>query len=220
MNVAVAAAGALGLVWVLSRKRRKPTPKPTAVVEPTPPPPSSADAERLATIADLMELYVSDTPKPGSFYRIGPDQTINEVARDALNSIGPHNAYARTLYIHCLQSGQYNLGRYGTPAEALDFPGDMLVPGIGKGILAAFRARNKDAYALMLAGKYPRMAVDPASAAPLPPPMGGTSYGMPWLPPVDGASLAIGEPSCAHASWSDGSSTIDPPPELLSLLKD
>ncbi len=221
MNAVAAAAGGVALIWLVTRKkRRKPSPRPTGtVVEPTRPA-TGAEAQRLATIAELLEKWVSDTPTPGFFFELGPDDTINAVARDALNSIGPHNAFARTSYIHCLQSGKYNLGRYGTSAEALDFGGDMLVPGIGKGILAAFRARNADALALMRAGRYPRMTVDPSSGSPLPPPKGGDSYGMPWLPPIDAGSLAIGEPSCALFTWSDGSSTIDPPPELLSLLKD
>ncbi len=45
------------------------------------------------------------------------------------------------------------------------------------------------------------------------------AFGLLWLPPVDPEQLAEGNVTCAPFSWEDGSSTIDPDPELLTLLE-
>jgi len=47
----------------------------------------------------------------------------------------------------------------------------------------------------------------------------GTSFAMLWLPPVDPTALSQGVVTCGLVEWSDGSSSIDPPPQLLSLLQ-
>jgi hypothetical protein len=211
MRTAVVAAGGLALVWLYAHKRRqRALAEPSLVVEPLPP--SSSDA-----LEALLKDFVGDEATPGLFYQVQADDTLLGVAGSALNSIGPHSAAARLSYAYCLQSSPgWNMRLYGTPSTSNAFGSELLVPGKNTGVRVAFRARNADALELMLAGRLPRMAVDPISGAPLP--GKGASYGLLWLPPVDPQSLALGQPTCAPYSWSDGSSTIDPPPELLSQL--
>ena len=230
MSVWAAGAGVLGLVWLASRRRRR---RAIAVVEtPTPvvvEPPVAVEppaSERLLEIESLLGEFISDTPRPGFFYQIKRDDTLADITRTALNTVGPHTEKARLSYMHCLQSGpNWNLPTYGTPSVTKTFPKKYLVPGINMGVRVAFLPRNEDAHALMLQGIRAKIAVDPTKGAPLrneSPPIFPTTpvhYGLLWLPPVDEDSLASGEPTCAPFSWDDDSSTIDPPPQLLELLE-
>jgi hypothetical protein len=106
---------------------------------------------------------------------------------------------------------------YATPSTTKTFPKEYLVPGKSIGVRVAFLPRNADAHGLLLQGIKPSMTVDPTTGASAT--TDATSYGLLWLPPVDAESLASGEPTCAPFSWGDGSSTIDPPPQLLELLE-
>lgn len=193
------------------------------IVEPDrPAPPTAEELSRLQQIEALLDQFVATQPTPGYFYPVQDGDTLPAVAQAALATIGPHTAAARMSYIHCLQSGTFNLGRYGTPSTSKDFPAELLIPGKGLGVRVAFRGRNADALELMADAVMPKMTVDPISGAPRPPGPSGvahTSLGVLWLPPVSAQSLALGEPTCAPYSWADGSSTIDPPPELMALLE-
>jgi hypothetical protein len=222
MSMWVAGASALALVWIASRRRRKPRRDTTVVVvEPAEPEPVvEPPFGRLAMIEELLDEFVSDTPRPGFFYQIRGADTLASVSRDALDSIGPHAKSARTSYMHCLQSGpNWNMRLYGTKSTTKSFPKENLVPGKGIGILVAFLPRNMDAHARMLRGELPTMTVDKKDGKPLSVPSPFVDRGLVWFPPVDEESLAEGEPTCAPFSWDDGSSTIDPPPQLLELLE-
>ena len=64
----------------------------------------------------------------------------------------------------------------------------------------------------MGAGVIPGRSVDEHAKA-----LGdGKSYGLLWLPP---ASLQSGHLTCVGFSWADGSSKLNPDPELLGLLE-
>jgi len=219
MRLAAAVAGGLALVW-LARRKQKRAPlqlDSTLITEPLPPASAGAMYEHGLELRALLGEFVRESPTPGFFYTVRPGDTLPSVAGEALGTIGPHGEHARLTYGFCIQSGpRFNLPTYGTPSTSNDFPDDLLVPGKRIGVRVAFRPRNEDAIAAMLSGRMPRMTVDPVTGAP---DKTGSSLGTLWLPPVDPASLAIGEPSCGAYSWSDGSSSIDPPPELLRLLK-
>ena len=241
MSVWATGAGALALMWLLSRRRSKATPKPGVrragrpkglkiraggkPTIPTPglptptPGPEPDPVDILAEIQDLLNEFISDEPRPGFFYQIQKDDSLSAITRKALNTISSHSNQARLSYIHCLSSGpQWNMRLYGTPSYApKTYPKYFLVPGKNTGVRAAFFPRNADAHALMLQGIEPDMTVNPTTGKSL---GEGSSWGLLWLPPVDGDSLAAGEPTCAPFNWDqDGSSTIDPPPQLLDLLQ-
>ena len=171
----------------------------------------------MGEIEDLLREFISDEPRPGFFYQILKTDTFSKITKKALNSISAHTDQARLSYMYCLQSGpKWNMRLYGTPSTTKKFPKIYMVPGKNTGVRVAFMPRNADAHALMLQGFKPQMTVNKVTGAPL---GGNHSFGLLWLPPVDGDSLASGDPSCAPFTWDDDSSTIDPPPQLLVLLK-
>lgn len=90
------------------------------------------------------------------------------------------------------------------------YPDAYMVPGARLGVRVAFLPRNVDALGLLRRREMPWSTVDKRTGAPK---MGGDSYGLLWLPPVDD------EFSCQGYTWEDGSSAIDPPPELLEELR-
>lgn len=222
MSMWAAGAGALALVWLAASRRHRRKPVPVVVTDPPlvvedPETPDVDDSERLQDIAALLEEFVSPTPRPGFFYAIRKNDNLWDIARAALKTVGEHSDSALLSYMFCLQSGpRWNLPLYGTPSVTKSFPKKYLVPHMNLGVRVAFLPRNMDALELMRLGIKPVMVVDPKTGAPI-----GkySSYGLLWLPPVDEESLASGDPTCADFSWSDGSSTIDPPPQLLMLLE-
>lgn len=201
MGLGVLLACGAALCFVATRRgRRKP---PASLMSPPPAPEPKTLAE------ELLEQYVSDDPCPGHFYQIQPHDTPTGVAAQALGA----DAAEENLidYIHCWASGpNYNMPMFATPSTSKTFPHRLLVPGKRLGVRVAFLPRNDDALGAMLEGRLPRRTVDPDTGAP----RGvGRSYGLLWLPPVDE------EYSCASFEWPDGSSTIDPPPALLEMLR-
>lgn len=169
-------------------------------------------------IEQLLERYVSDEPVPGRFYQAQPGDTLPDVAACALSTVGAHTRAQLLQYVYCIQSGpRWNVAKYATPSTTRVFGPELLVPGLGMGIRVAFLPRNEDALGKMLEeGVMPVMAVDPQTGAPL---SDDDALGLIWLPPVSAENLEQGDVTCAPYSWSDGSSTIDPPPELLALLE-
>lgn len=173
---------------------------------------------RLQRIAHLLERFVADDPAPGFFYQVQPGDRLPDVAAAALGRVGAFSRRQLEQYVFCISSGpQWNVAKYGTPSVTKAFGNELLVPGLGKGVRVAFLPRNEDALDSMLQGRSPAMRVDPKSGRP----RGDMfdAYGLLWLPPVDAGELSRGEISCAAFSWPDGSSSIDPPTELLVLLE-
>lgn len=169
-------------------------------------------------IEDLLDNLLAPTPKNAHLYQISRGDTVESVARAVLNDMGDGWTEQMLLdYIHCMSSGPYNLGRYGTPSTTKSFPKRFLAPGIQRGLRVAFLPRNQNALVMLRNGILPKMVVDPRTGAP----RGSADdihYGLIWLPPIDPTDFAVGIISCAPYSWEDGSSTIDPDPELLALV--
>jgi hypothetical protein len=138
------------------------------------------------------------------------------VAAAALETLGvefgPREAHD---YVHTI-CGPYNLDTYGSSLTTKKEGAALLVPGLGQGILAAFRPRNADALAFMRRGKRPPCTVDRRTGAAL---GSGDSFGVLWLPPVCPRELQSGNVTCRPFPWDDGSSSIDPPPDLMERLE-
>lgn len=176
---------------------------PSVRLEPKPEPGESAP-----DVAKMLEELVADKPTPGFFYQIQPEDTPLSVALEALGSEA--TVEDAVDYLRCMSSGpRYNLPMYATPSTSKAYPAAYMVPGKSLGIRVAFLPRNQDALDLMLRSKRPRMSVDPATGAPR---SNDRAFGLVWMPPVDERF------SCSAFSWEDGSSTIDPPPDLLEML--
>lgn len=243
MIEAFAIAGGVGLALVLfgSRKRRRRVPpvvvdparphvpaesSPATDVEPSvtnPPAYLRNRAEprsqtRLERIAKLLADNVKAEPTFGFLYAVRRGDTLPGIVKAAFDRIGGASAQQRLHYIHCLSSGSYNAGRYGTPSTSKRFGAEMLAPGSGLGLRVAFLPRNEDALSAMLRGRMPTMTVDARTGEPL---GEDGSYALLWMLPVNEAAVRAGDlPSCAAFNWRDGSSTIDPDPELLRLLRE
>jgi len=179
------------------------------------------------TVADVLnEILVptGGTPAPGMLYQIQKGDSLVDIARDALNAVVPGVAngtgntarQARLDYIYCITSGpNWNMRLYSTQNDFSNtFPSYYGVNGIG--LRQAFMPKHDDALSAILNGNMPTRGVTQAGAKV----SGvGARYAMLWLPPVDPQALQqFGRVSCAHVDWSDGSSSIDPPPELLNRL--
>lgn len=172
------------------------------------------------SIADIFGDWLSDVPTPGKFYIVQKGDTMSDIARKALNSVVPSSGQDnQTLlqYIYCVSSGpNWNAEVYGSSGFSETYPAMYSVNGVG--LRAAFMPWNENARSRVLSKRMPKRGVSPGGTRI---PGVGSSYGMLWLPPVDIENLAeFGEPTCAPFNWGDGSSSIDPPPELLAMLED
>ncbi len=180
--------------------------------------PLEVDPKPGDVISDLIKTY----PLPGYFYQIKNGDTLESIVRSALNSAAAgvgQSSKKRLAYIkQCInKSAKWNLKLYGSSASSKAFPSYYLTDG--QGMLAAFLPRHQRAMPAILAGHYPKRAITPSGGK-----IAGLSenaWALLWLPPLDEDSLQkFGEPICAAGTWSDGSPMTDPPPQLLSLLKE
>ena len=167
---------------------------------------------------ELLDILISNTPSPGHFYRIKSGDTMAQIARGALNSVIPgsgENGNARLDYIYCMSSGAaWNVELYGSTRTTQVYPELYSINGLT--LAVAFLPYHENPIAAIMETRPPERGADgegnKISGV-------GSSYGMIWLPPVDPQVLANeGEPTCGAVNWSDGSSSIDPPPEFFALV--
>jgi hypothetical protein len=172
--------------------------------------PHASNPTKQEQVAEILRSLVSSKPEPGYFYQVQPDDTPMSVA---LQALGEKATTEDALdYLRSISSGpRWNMPLYSTPSTSKAYPDAFMVPGKRLGVRVAFLPRNQDALSLLLEGKKVSMSVDPISGDPKTP--ADTSLGLLWFPPVDETF------SCAAYSWEDGSSSIDPPPDLLELLE-
>lgn len=175
---------------------------------------------------EILEDWVSLEPTPGKFYAIGSDpeltgsDTMARIARKALDSVvagGGSNGGRRLDYIHCVTSGpRWNWRLYASSSFTEKYPEYYGVNG--RGIRMAFMPYNDDARVAIANRKYPKRGITQSGSRI---PGVGSSYGLLWLPPVDPAMLESQNiVTCGNFDWSDGSSSIDPPPEILNSLQE
>lgn len=178
------------------------------------------------TPVDRLKDFLSEPgkPTPGTFYAVQQGDTAANIARRALNKVvsgsgdqgGDGKGGARRLdYIHCITSGpRWNMTLYATSDSSGNYPAYYLVNGVG--LRRAFNPWHDAAKARIVAEEMPSRGVTPEGSkiAGV-----GSDYALLWLPPVDPQALAeMGIVTCAHTTWGDGSSSIDPPPEILNSL--
>jgi hypothetical protein len=194
--------GALVCRWeeIRGRLSNMPVPEPE---EPTP--------------ADVLSDLLSDYPLPGKLYLIKTGDNLSTITRKALNNLssgaGDVGSARMAYLLDCINMSSWNRDKYGSTRANTNFPKAYFTNGLG--LAAAFLPRNADAIAAILAGKNPPRTIKPNGDAA----GGGSKFGLLWLPPVVKTDLEkFGKPTCAGTQWQDGSSTIDPPPDLLHLL--
>lgn len=168
--------------------------------------------------AEVLDVLIANTPTPGRFYRIKAGDTMAQLARRALNSVIPgsgENGNARLDYIYCMGSGSaWNLDRYGSTRTTQTYP--ELYAINGQSLASAFIPCHENTITALLETRPPNRGADREGKRI---PGVGKDYGMIWMPPVDAQVLANeGEPTCGSVTWSDGRSSIDPPPEFFALV--
>jgi hypothetical protein len=173
---------------------------------------------------DVLQEWVVEEAAPGKFYVVGtdPDKTgddsLSGLVRRALNRALPgagNNSGNRVDYMRCITSGpNWNWRHYASNSFSESFPEWAGVNGMG--LRRAFYPWHEDAKVAIANRRMPKRAITQAGARI---PGVGNSYAMLWLPPVDVAMLdQQGIVTCGSNEWSDGSSSIDPPPEILNFL--
>jgi hypothetical protein len=165
--------------------------------------------------AMLVSLFDAD-PRGGAFYAIQEGDTPETIARAVLGRVGRFRKRDVVDYIHLMSSSSYNLERYGSPSTSNSYPSEWLVPVLAKGLRAAFLPRNADAIEAIGNRRLPTRVIDPRTGMAN---GEGSSLAVLWLPPVSPDALREGTVTCSHRSWSDGSSSIDPPPEFFAFME-
>lgn len=166
-------------------------------------------------VAMLESLFDAD-PRGGAFYAVCEGDTPETIARAVLSRVGKFRKRDIISYIHLMSSSSYNLDRYGSPSTSRSYPSEWLVPSFAKGLRAAFLPRNDDAIDAIGNRRLPARGIDPRTGVAK---GNGTSLGVLWLPPVSPDALREGTVTCSHRSWSDGSSSINPPPEFFAFME-
>ncbi len=164
----------------------------------------------------MLEALFDGMPTGGHFYAVDQGDTPETIARSVLASVGKFRKRDVLDYIHLMSSSRFNLDRYGSPSTSNTYPSEWLVPVVAKGLRAAFLPRNADAIAAIGNRRLPARAIDPRTGMSK---GDGDHLGVLWLPPVSPEALREGMVTCSHRSWSDGSSSIEPPPEFFAFME-
>ena len=189
-------------------------------------PSAEAFCNEADTLVEILEELVAPagSPTPGKFYQIRQGDNLATIARQALNATVPgmgddgadgKGGQRRLDYIYCITSSpNWNMPLYASPSFSNTFPSFYGVNGMG--LRRAFFPWHENAVKSALQGNMPRRAITQDGSRIT---GRGSDYGLLWLPPVNPAALSqFSQVTCAHVDWSDGSSSIDPPPELLARL--
>lgn len=169
---------------------------------------------------EVISDLILDYPLPGHFYQVKKGDSLSSLVRQALNNFvagAGEKSQSRLNYMKiCMNTGEkWNKKLYGSTRTTNIFPAMYLTNGIG--LAAAFLPRNAHVLQAVANGKMPARTILPngnkiAGAD-------GSELGLLWFPPVAKEDLEQnGLVTCAPFTWDDGSSTIDPPPQLLNLL--
>lgn len=176
------------------------------------------------TPGQILTGLLSDTPTLGKFYlvkslQVDPDGIAlggKGLMARALNKAVPGSATSSnrlSLLRLMSQPGTWNPNLYSRDKFTGNWPAYTGVDG--KNIGTAWLPRNKAAITTIASGKIPQRNIDVHGAK-----VGtGTSYGLLWFPPIDVEALQnLGAVTDGGVTWSDGSSVLNPPPELLEML--
>lgn len=166
-----------------------------------------------------IEDWLSDEFITGSIAQVRPNVGLLRTASEALHRRLPKGSLRLprsevVAYAHAISSGRMSRRIYGSPSCSLKYPRELLVPGTGVGIHAAFLPINESMRSALLAGRWPRRGIDD-SGRPAKPTV-GRSLGSLFLPPVDLDQLRAGH--VRVATWSGGFLALDLPPRILETL--
>lgn len=177
--------------------------------------PASFVAEDEPPVVEMLRELVVDEPMPGKLYQVQfrdrPADLARTIIRRSANVANPTAAQV-DQYMHLLAAGSYNGELYGTHSHSNTYPDRWLVPGLGRGLRAAWLTRNLDALDCLLRGEPLLCVVDRRTGTALTP---HTSYGLIWCPPVE---LIGTELTTEPFVYDNGASTLDPPTPILEAI--
>lgn len=164
---------------------------------------------------DLIREFESDGGKPnmGSLYYQRQGDQLFEIARWVINNAGiPQSAQNRIAYLRLVECSPYNQALYTVRLSENAFGQRFRTdPDVG----VSGNPQHHDNRNRMMQGLAPRRAAAKHSMTAHETVPGGGRHAFMWLPLLKGGTEVVG-PN-AVAVWQDGSSAINPPPEILAL---
>lgn len=208
-KVVLITGGAL-LTYLVGREvYAKARPKPTPLPEPEPEPvPDNYYAE-------LIDQYESPGGEPESghlYYQRTGDMGF-DIARWVIGNAGiPQTAANRIAYLRLIECSPYNQALYTVKLSDSAMKGRFRTdPDVG----ISGNPQHHDNRNRMMQGIAPRRAAQRNSMSAHEDVPGGARHAFMWLPLLKPDATVVG-PN-AVATWQDGSSAINPPPEIVAL---
>jgi hypothetical protein len=211
---AVATAGTIGAIVAIRRAGKK---RLAASRRPPQLPPATKDDEEVpeTDVAELVATYTGSYDD-SAFHVAESGDSISRLAVRILNKISPgagdSPAQVRAVK-QLLNSSEWNRLLYGEP-----MPDDIdAVDGVA--INRVFLPKHENAIGTMSAGFEPLRNIDEAGTR-----IGtATEWGSPWAIALSHEAVEAGvtDPGILMAPpWPDGTPSTEPPPALLSLLRE
>lgn len=169
--------------------------------------------------SDVLTDLLSTTPALGKYYMIKNGDVAlggQGVLAKALNAAlpGAGTSANRLALLKLMTSpGTWNRDLYGRTKNTNNWP--AYTNNEGQNLGAAWLPRHQSAISKIAAGKMPQRNISLTGSK-----LGsGSSYALLWIPPLDLDALQdLNVVTDGGMTWDDGSSILNPPPELLSLL--
>lgn len=173
--------------------------------------------------AKIFNQLITSDPTPGKFFKIKQGWTYagtgaNRVGYQALNKVSnalAKSGKARLDYLRCLTLSHWNRSLYGAPKRSTQWNeayGFNTVDG-KYWLWPAFMPWHEDAISKIVNGELPERSITAGGDR-----VSGGTYGLLWLPPIDPDVAVKNDVVSCNLDWPDGTTALEPPAELLSLL--
>jgi hypothetical protein len=168
---------------------------------------------------EVLTELLSDTPTLGKYYLIKNGDVAlgaNGVLAKALDgaAVGADTGGNRLALLKLMTLSPWNRTLYARTNTTANWPAYTNADGQNLG--AAWLPRHQSAISKIASGEMPKRNISSTGVK-----QGtGSSYALLWFPPLDlDAFQSLGVVTDGGATWDDGTSVLNPPPDLLELLK-
>ena len=172
------------------------------------------------TLVEIFKDLISETPTPGKFFMLrkgGPDAlgktgVTGKALDKTVAGAGSNGSHRIALLRLMTTPDTWNWDLYSRDKFTASWPSFTGVDGRNLG--AAWLPRHKKASDAIMVGKMPARNIDIDGNK-----IGtGAKHGLIWIPPLDVDMLKDRVVGVGDKKWSDGSSVLNPPPDLMRLL--
>lgn len=185
------------------------------------------------TPADVVGPWISPTPMPERFVRIRNMNNLTEFSRALLRHMTNSNQsfVGHPLVddvMRIISNSPWNLTYFGTIPAVRDQPCGpykserkpapywaVQTPDGPREIIQAFCPKHEDHIAAMFAGHLPNRTIDEVGNVVL---GGPKTWGVLWMPAMHLEMIGSESVVASGGTWSDGSTKLAPPPEVLDVL--